>query len=129
MLLVLVRDLLFGSKIDAAAKRAGVPVAWARRGATLAEAAREHCPDAVLVDLGEPRALDELRALLSDRPEVRVTGFVGHLRTDLIDEARALGVTEILTRGQLNASLDEVLLRSTATPVPSDEAANPFPGQ
>jgi hypothetical protein len=36
-------------------------------------------------------------------------GFLGHLSTDLMDEARALGVDEVLTRGQLAGSLDRVL--------------------
>ncbi len=126
MVLVLVRDLLFGSKIDAAAKRTGIAVAWTPRGTTLTEAAREVRPVGVLVDLGEARVLEELRSLLSERPEVKVVGFVGHLRTDLIDEARALGVAEVLTRGQLNASLDDVLLRAAASGTRSVDGANPF---
>jgi DNA-binding NarL/FixJ family response regulator len=109
MILIAVRDLLFSSKIDAAAKRVGARIAWASRGASLVEAAREHRPDAVLIDLGAPRALEEVRSLLSERPEVRVIAFVGHLRTDLIDEARALGVADVLTRGQLSANLEDVL--------------------
>lgn len=118
MLLVMVRDLLFGSKIDAAAKRTGVPVAWVGRGSTLAETAREQRPHSVLVDLGEPRALEDVRALRSDLPDVRVIGFVGHLRTDLIEEARSLGVIDVLTRGQLSASLDDVLLQTKASASP-----------
>ncbi len=112
MLLVAVRDLFFGSKIDAAARRRGVPVAWAPRGVPLADAVRERRPDVVLADLGEAGAMDALRALLADRPATRVIGYLGHLRTDLMDEARAIGVEEILTRGQLSASLEDVLLRA-----------------
>jgi hypothetical protein len=37
-------------------------------------------------------------------------GFFGHTRLDLRDEARAVGVDRILTRGQLAAGLDELLL-------------------
>jgi len=56
--------------------------------------------------------LEELRVLLAERPTSRVVGFLGHLRTDLRDEARGIGVEEVLTRGQLAASLDEVLSRA-----------------
>jgi DNA-binding NarL/FixJ family response regulator len=112
MLLVMVRDLLFASKIDSAAKRAGVEIAWVPRGTPLVEAARERAADVVLVDLGEPGAVEAIRDLLSERPQVRAIGFAGHLRTDLIDEARAIGVAEVLTRGQLNAGLVDVLTRA-----------------
>src|SRR5512146_2546941 len=115
MLLVMVRDLLFASKIDAASRRAGVSIAWAPRDRPLADGLREGAADAVLMDLGEPGAIDALRALRSERPGVRVTAFAGHLRTDLIDEARSLGA-EVLTRGQLSAALVDVLARATGEP-------------
>jgi hypothetical protein len=47
-------------------------------------------------------------------PGVRIVGYLGHLRTELRDEALGFGVEEVLTRGQLAASLDDVLLRGTA---------------
>jgi hypothetical protein len=112
MLLVAVRDLLFGSKIDAAAKRLRVEVAWAPRNVPLSAAALERRPSLILADLGEAGVMGELRAILAQAPATRVVGFLGHLRTDLMEEARSLGVEEVLTRGQLAASLDEVLLRA-----------------
>jgi DNA-binding NarL/FixJ family response regulator len=112
MILIAVRDLLFASKIDAAAKRLDVEVAWAPRGAPLSAAAAEKRPDVILADLGERGAMAELRAILAERPGTEVVGFLGHLQEDLMDEARAMGVGEVLTRGQLAASLDRVLLRA-----------------
>jgi DNA-binding NarL/FixJ family response regulator len=112
VLLVAVRDLFFGSKIDAAARRLGVPIAWVPRGAPLVTAARERRPDFILADLGEPGTAESLRAILAERPRTRVIGFLGHLQADLMDEARAIGVEEVLTRGQLASSLDDVLLRA-----------------
>ncbi len=111
MVLVAVRDLLFASKIEAAARRLGIALSWAPRGVALSAAAAERNPRAVLADLGEAGILAELRAILAQRPETAVVGFLGHLRTDLLDEARSMGVTEVLTRGQLAASLDDVLGR------------------
>ncbi|HEX9288600.1 MAG TPA: hypothetical protein VF904_03665 [Anaeromyxobacteraceae bacterium] len=114
MVLVAVRDLLFGSKIDAAAKRLGVEVVFAPRNMPLSAFAQERRPQMILADLGEPGFMAELRAILGHAPATRVVGFLGHLRTDLMDEARSLGVEEVLTRGQLAASLDDVLLRAAA---------------
>jgi DNA-binding NarL/FixJ family response regulator len=114
MILAAVRDLLFRSKIDAAARRLGVEVAFAPRDTPLSAAARSRPPELVLADLGEAGAMDELRAIRTELPGVRVVGYLGHLRTDLRDEALGLGVEEVLTRGQLAASLDDVLLRGTA---------------
>ena len=121
MLLAAVRDLLFRSKIDAAARRLGVEVAFAPRDVPLSAVARERRPALLLADLGEPGVMDELRAILAERPASRVVGYLGHLRTDLRDEARGLGVEEVLTRGQLAASLDEVLSRAVG------DAREPFP--
>ncbi len=112
MLLVAVRDLLFRSKIEAAAARLGVPLTWAPRDQPLAEVALERRPDVILADLAEAGALDEVRAVLERAPATRVVGFLGHLQTDLMDEARSLGVEEVLTRGQLAKGLDEALLRA-----------------
>jgi len=110
MLLVAVRDLLFASKIDAAAKRLGVSLDWAPRNVPLSTVALDRRPGSILADLGEQGILAELRAIRAGAPATRVVGFLGHLREDLMDEARSIGVAEILTRGQLAASLDEVLL-------------------
>ena len=115
MILAAVRDLLFRSKIDAAARRLGIEVAFAPRNTPLSAAATAGRPPAlVLADLGEPGAMDELRAIRSQLPGVRLVGYLGHLRTELRDEALGLGVEKVLTRGQLAASLDDVLLRGTA---------------
>ncbi len=114
MILVAVRDLMFGSKIDAAAKSAGIELAWAPRGAPWSAAAVERKVTAVLVDLGDPGALEEARALLAAAPATRVVGFLGHLRTDLMEEAHTAGLAEVLTRGQLAASLGDVLRRAAA---------------
>ncbi len=114
MILVAVRDLLFGSKIDAAAKRLGVEIAWAPRNVPLSLVAFERRPPLILADLGEAGVMRELRAIRARSPATRVIGFLGHLQTDLMDEARSIGVEEVLTRGQLSASLDDVLQRAGA---------------
>jgi DNA-binding NarL/FixJ family response regulator len=108
MVLVSVRDLLFRSKIEAAASRLAVPVRLAGRGVPLREAIRESGAGTLLVDLAQPGVVDEIRAAKGSGA-LRVVGWLGHLETALMDEARAAGVDEVLTRGQLASRLDEVL--------------------
>jgi DNA-binding NarL/FixJ family response regulator len=107
--LVAVRDLLFRSKITAAADRLGVPVRLAPRGVPLSEAAKELGGGAALVDLGEAGVLDELRRIKAAGGAIRVIGFLGHLETDLAAAAREAGADEVLSRGELAGRLDDVL--------------------
>jgi AmiR/NasT family two-component response regulator len=108
-ILVAVRDLVFRSKINAAAERLGVPVRLAPRGTPLSQAARDLGEGTVLADLGEPGVLDEVRAAKA-AARLRVVGFLGHLQADLARAAEEAGVDEVLTRGQFAQRLDEILL-------------------
>jgi DNA-binding NarL/FixJ family response regulator len=111
--LLAARDLLFRSRIQAAAERLGVPLRLAPRDVPLAEAARELGSGTVLADLGEPGMLEAVRAAKAAAP-VRVVGFLGHLQTDLARAAVEAGVDEVLSRGQLVQRLDELLLTAAA---------------
>jgi DNA-binding NarL/FixJ family response regulator len=113
--LVAVRDLIFRSKIDAAAARTGASVAFAPRGQPLPDAVRSLSPRALVVDLGEPGVLEALREVRDAAPDLRIVGFFGHLREDLAEEARALGA-EVYTRGQFAARLDALLSLERGAP-------------
>ncbi len=108
MILVAVRDLVFRSKIHAAAERLGVAVRFAPRFGALEEAAREAGCGTVLADLTEPGALDGVRAA-KEVGRVRIVGFLGHLQGDLMRAAAAAGVDEVLTRGEFVRRLDDIL--------------------
>ncbi|WP_242344700.1 hypothetical protein [Anaeromyxobacter terrae] len=110
MIVVAVRDLLFRSKISAAAERLAVPIVLAPRDRPLADVVREAPGASVLADLNQPGMVGELAALKRDTG-ARVLGFLGHLQADLIEAAEAAGVDEVMTRGQLTGRLDEVLRR------------------
>lgn len=111
--LVAVRDLLFRSRIVAAAERLGVDVRLLPRGTPLPDAARALGGGTVLVDLGEPGAVDALPA--AKAAGVRIVGFLGHLEVDLARAAAEAGADEVLSRGELSRRLDEVL-RAAAEP-------------
>jgi CheY-like chemotaxis protein len=107
-ILVAVRDLVFRSKIHAAAERLGVAIRFAPRATPLSEAARALGRGTVLADLGEPGVLDEIRAAKA-AGDLHVVGYLGHLEADLARAAREAGVDDVLTRGQLVQRLDDVL--------------------
>ncbi len=107
-LIVAVRDLVFRSKIFAAAERLGVEVRLAPRGVPLSQAARDLGPGPVLADLTEPGVIAEVGAA-KKAGATRVVGFLGHLQADLMQAAAEAGVDEVLTRGQLVQKLDVLL--------------------
>jgi DNA-binding NarL/FixJ family response regulator len=106
--LVAVRDLVFRSKIHAAADRLGVDVRLAPRGTPLADAARELGEGTLIADLGEAGVLEQIR-LAKAASRVRVVGFLGHLEADLARAASEAGVDEVLSRGQFVQRLDDLL--------------------
>jgi DNA-binding NarL/FixJ family response regulator len=121
----LVRDMLFTSKIREVARQLAVTVQGARDPAALAAAAGE--ARLVIVDLRLPEALAALDAIrasreaveaveaVQDRPDAatgvrpRVVGFVDHERTDVMDEARSRGCTDVMAKGQFANALPKML--------------------
>ena len=103
-----VRDLVFRSKILAAAERLGTDVRIAPRGTPLDQAAREHGPGTLVVDLGEAGVVEQVPAAKA-AGATRVVGFLGHLQADLQEASVRAGVDEVLTRGQFVQRLDELL--------------------
>src|SRR5437868_5010665 len=55
MILAIVDDLMFTSKIKTAAAQTGVAVLFARSSATALATMREHAPSLVILDLNSPR--------------------------------------------------------------------------
>ena len=115
MILALVDDLMFSSKIRATAKPLDVTVVFARsKEGALAEMAKAR-PALVILDINATR-IDPLAIVsamkadptLADIPSV---GFVSHVQTDLIDAARRAGVTEVLPRSAFAMNLPEILAR------------------
>jgi len=119
MILALVDDLLFGSKISGAARQAGVPLKTARSLDAALEAARIATPSLVLLDLDAARLspLALVAAFKADPvlSQVRLVAFVSHVHADLIGQARAAGVDQVLARSGFVAALPEIV-RATSSP-------------
>lgn len=110
-ILVAVRDLLFGSKIQEAGKRSGTTLQWASRFEKLRDVAQAKKPDVVIADLREADILDELAAVREAFPKARIIGFTGHSDEAGIARATQIGVDEIFTKGQFSAQVETILVR------------------
>lgn len=106
--LVLVRDLMFASRISAAARAAGVTVTMLRDpGLVVGEAGRR-----LIVDLNQAGALEaaiEWKRVSS----AEVVGFVSHVDAETIARARAAGIDRILPRSRFVEILPDLLAATT----------------
>ena len=103
----MISDMLFSSKLREAAKASGVTVQAQRDAAAWAAAARD--AKLAIVDLRMPTALAALDALAAAPSTVRTVGFIDHERTDVMDQARAKGCTDVMAKGQFANALPKLL--------------------
>jgi hypothetical protein len=94
-LLILVRDLLFSSKITSAAKHAGTPFKVIRDPAQLLVQPGRR----LLVDLTLDGAIPAA-ANWHQETDGDVVGFVGHVETEIIARAKTAGIPKVVSRGQ-----------------------------
>jgi hypothetical protein len=103
--LALVRDLMFSSRVTAAARAVQVPVKTVRDPAALAaEPGR-----LLLLDLNQPGTIDAAVAWKASNPSGQTIGFVSHVDSETIAAARDAGIDRILARGQFLQILPELL--------------------
>ena len=116
VILAILDDLLFTSKIRAAAGQLGIPVSFARSAEVALAQMRKNVPRLVILDLNNPRT-DPLGTVGSMRADaalaaVPTVGFVSHVQTDLIEAARRAGVSEVLARSAFAERLPQILSRA-----------------
>ncbi len=115
MILAVLDDLMFSSKIKTAAGQLGVPLVIARSTAAALDAMRREAPTLVIIDLNG-RGTDPLGTVrtMKDDPAlagIPTVGFVSHVQTDLIEAARRAGVDEVLARSAFVSGLGDILGR------------------
>jgi CheY-like chemotaxis protein len=105
-----VDDLFFLAKILDAARQVGVavesvPAAGIRKRLLLAGA------EAVILDLNSPAAIELVRKLKGDpgTHEVPVVGFVSHVATETVADAKSAGCDVVLARSAFGKQLPELL--------------------
>src|SRR5688500_3230563 len=113
MILCVVDDLMFVSKISAAAKALKLDVVFERVGDQVVPRVRADRPSLVIFDLNSTR-LDPLDAIAAIKQDpalaaVRTIGYVSHVDAATIAAARAAGVDEVLARSAFVGRLGDIL--------------------
>ena len=115
VILAILDDLMFTSKIKTAAGQLGVPISFARSAQAALADMRAHTPALVIFDLNNPRTdpLGTVGVMKADPALARIptVGFASHVQTDVIEAARRAGVDEVLARSTFTQRLPEILAR------------------
>lgn len=109
--LVLTEDLIFSSKIKAAASRCGTVVYMATDLNQLDQALREKTLHLAVVDLNSSKVspLESVRAIRQALPQLPILGFCSHVQTELQQQALAAGCTRVLPRSIFARQLPDLL--------------------
>src|SRR5436305_682746 len=113
MILAVLDDLMFTSKIKSAAGHLGVAITFARSSEAALTSMRAATPSLVILDLNNARTdpLGIVRAMKEDDTlkSVPTVGYASHVMTDLIEAARQAGVGEVLPRSAFTMRLADIL--------------------
>ena len=119
----LVDDLMFVSRIGAAARAHGLEVRGVRKVADLLDACRAGGARLVLMDLDSSRlpVMEALSSLCADTAfaALPVVGFFSHVHADRGRQARAAGCRHALPRSAFVEQLPELLRQAAQPPAAS----------
>ena len=107
----LTADLIFSSRVQSAARSAAVDLVVVASPAALLEAAAADSVRQVILDLTAP-SLDVVQLMPAIREAtsaVRVVAYAPHVMKARLTEARDVGCDVVLTRGQFDARMVEIL--------------------
>jgi CheY-like chemotaxis protein len=115
--LAVVDDMFFSTKIETAARHAGVSLIHAASPQELALGLEEVTPDIVLVDLNN-KSLDPLGLIRRIKGDDRfalttVVAFYSHVQTELEQAAAQAGCDRILPRSVFSKKLGEIIVRES----------------
>ncbi len=119
MVLAVVDDLLFSSKIRSVAAATGQTIAFVRDRAAVVSSIRERQPSLVIFDLDRDGldpigAIEEIRSH-ADLAGVKLIGFASHVHAERFTAARAAGIDVALARSGFVTALPQ-LLATDASP-------------
>jgi PleD family two-component response regulator len=113
VILAILDDLMFTSKIRSTAQHAGVAIAFARSSQGALDQMRAEAPSLVIFDLNNPRTdpMGTLAAMQADPSlaSIPTLGFVSHVDTATIEAARAAGIGTVLARSAFATNLADIL--------------------
>ena len=113
MILAVLDDLMFSSKIKTAANQLGVDLRFCRSADGALETMRKNPTTLVIFDLNNERIgpLAIVAAMKQDAAlaSIPTVGYASHVQTDVIQAARQAGVGEVLARSAFTLQLGEIL--------------------
>jgi len=117
MVIAVVDDLLFGSKIRAAARTAGATISFARGRDAVTSAVRDNSAGLILIDL-EGQSGDAIEMIRLIRAEAgagaRIIGFGSHVNVERLEAAKLAGCDQALARSAFVNLLPRLLSASGA---------------
>jgi PleD family two-component response regulator len=115
MILAVLDDLMFSSKIKTAANQLGVDLRFSRSLDGALDTMRKNQTTLVIFDLNNTR-IDPLAivAAMQEDPAlaaIPTVGYASHVQTAVINAARQAGVGEVLARSAFSAQIGDILTR------------------
>jgi PleD family two-component response regulator len=115
MILAVLDDLMFTSKIKTTARQLGVDVAFARSADAAFAEMQKATPSLVILDLNNARTdpLGIVSAMKQDPAlaSIPTVGYASHVQTDVIAAARRAGVGDVMARSAFTQQLPDILRR------------------
>jgi PleD family two-component response regulator len=115
MILAVLDDLMFSSKIKTAANQLGVDLRFSRSVDGAIDTMRKNPTTLVIFDLNNERIqpLAIVAAMKADPAlaSIPTVGYASHVQVDVINAARKAGVGEVLPRSAFVQQLADILTR------------------
>jgi len=115
MILAVLDDLMFSSKIKTAANQLGVDLRFSRSVDGAIETMRKNPTTLVIFDLNNerigPLAIVEKMKQDPELAAIPTVGYASHVQVDVINAARQAGVGEVLARSAFVQQLADILTR------------------
>jgi PleD family two-component response regulator len=116
MILAVLDDLMFTSKIKTTANQLGVAVAFARSADGALAEMKKATPSLVILDLNNART-NPLGIVVGMKQDpslasVRTVGYASHVQVDVINAARQAGVDDVMARSAFTQNLAAILSHS-----------------
>ena len=105
-LVILIRDLILGSRVVAAAKNAGVTFVHVREPAKLTGLAGKR----LILDLNQEGAIASAGAWKAAGDDRLAVGFVSHVDADTAKAAREAGIDKVMARSRFVEVLPTLLV-------------------
>jgi DNA-binding NarL/FixJ family response regulator len=112
IVIAVVDDMFFASKIRAVAEAVGTEVSFPRSKEALMQKVRETKPRLVIVDLHNQKI--DPNELAKELKGIRLLGFFSHVQTELQRNAIAAGFDQVIPRSVFARDLPQILAADDA---------------